>query len=78
MIKWAFCSDVFSFKGDLARHVSEVHEGKNLTALFVSHNLLKKHSLEIHISTFHERNAPYQFSVCEAKFTQKKEIWTNI
>ena len=30
MIKCAFCSDIFSFKGDLARHVSEVHEGKNL------------------------------------------------
>ena len=70
------CCKNFTTKGSLDRHISAVHEGREMS--FECEKCQKgyttKCSLDRHVSSIHEGSKPFECDLCEANFSSKKEL----
>ena len=69
------CSNCFSNKVLLRRHISSVHEKKKpLECKICDTSFSQKHHLNRHVSSVHEGIKPFKCKICDTSFSQKNSI----
>ena len=67
------CSLKYGSKGELTRHVNEVHEGKKPNKCTQCGKCFsRKPELNRHITVIDEKKKPFNCDICDASFTQKR------